>query len=295
MRTKIITSIYSDLYGTEFGGRPNRGGHYKYSLISLMKMTNADYVCYTSDREYDDLCNFFYIENTIDSNKLIIKKYDISNFILSDKINKLKNIEETKKSDRCVEIQYCKFLWALDESFIDNYDNIYWFDAGLSHTGLFPEKYMGDNGYFDKYFNCKIFDNELLDNLISFTNDKIFICSKENVANYWSGTVPSKYYDEYCMDRHIIGGFFGGKNIKMKEFCQLFLDYVNRLLDNEPTLYFEENIMSLMYYNHKDLFQVKEFDHWWHEDERISGLDIQEFLKTRKSFYKILEELKSNN
>jgi len=51
MSVKFITSIYSDLYGTEFGGRPNRGGHYRYSLLSLLKMTDADFLCYTSDRE----------------------------------------------------------------------------------------------------------------------------------------------------------------------------------------------------------------------------------------------------
>jgi hypothetical protein len=293
MKTKIVTSIYSDLYGTEFGGRPNRGGHYRYSLLSLMKMSDADYVCFTSEREYDDLCKFFYSENKIDPIKLTIKIYDISNFVLSDKINKLKNIEETKKSDRCVEIQYCKFLWSLNESFIGNYDNIFWFDAGLSHAGLFPEKHMKQDGYYNQNFNCLLFDNQLLTNLLSFTGDKIFICSKENQVNYWSGTVPAKYYNEHCQDRHIIGGFFGGNLSKMKDYCELFLEYVNKLLENEPKLYHEENIMSLIYYNHRDLFKVKEFDNWWHENERISGLDMQEFLKTRKSFYKILEELRA--
>jgi len=115
VKTKIVTSIYSDLHGTEFGGRPSRGGHYRHSLLSLMKMSDADFVCYTSDREFDDLVKFFYLENNVDKNKLILKKYDISNFSLSAKINKIKNIEETKHSDRCVEIQYCKFIWSIDE------------------------------------------------------------------------------------------------------------------------------------------------------------------------------------
>ena len=63
MKIKFITSIYSDLHGTEFGGRPNRGSHYRYSLLSLLKMTDADFLCYTSDREIDDLIKFFYEDN----------------------------------------------------------------------------------------------------------------------------------------------------------------------------------------------------------------------------------------
>ena len=55
MSVKFITSIYSDLHGTEFGGRPGRGGHYRFSLLSLLKMTDADFLCYTSDREINDL------------------------------------------------------------------------------------------------------------------------------------------------------------------------------------------------------------------------------------------------
>jgi hypothetical protein len=55
MRVKIMTSIYSDLYGSELGGRHGRKDHYRFSLLSLLKMSQADFVCYTSEREIDDL------------------------------------------------------------------------------------------------------------------------------------------------------------------------------------------------------------------------------------------------
>ena len=54
-KTKIITAIYSDLYGTEIGGRPGRNHHYRLSLMSLLKMTDADFLCYTSEREIESL------------------------------------------------------------------------------------------------------------------------------------------------------------------------------------------------------------------------------------------------
>jgi hypothetical protein len=69
MSVKFITSIYSDLYGTEYGGRIGRGGHYRYSLLSLLKMTDADFLCYTSDRELPSLITFFYETHGISPDK----------------------------------------------------------------------------------------------------------------------------------------------------------------------------------------------------------------------------------
>jgi hypothetical protein len=73
MKTKIITAIYDNLFGSDLGGRINRGGHYRYSLRSLLKMTDADFVCYTSEEEIEDLKHFFYVDNNVSSEKLILK------------------------------------------------------------------------------------------------------------------------------------------------------------------------------------------------------------------------------
>ena len=91
VKVKFITSIYSDLYGTEFGGRPNRGGHYRYSLLSLLKMTDADFLCYTSDRELPSLEEFFYNEHSISKDKLKFQVFDIANTKFKDLINQYKN------------------------------------------------------------------------------------------------------------------------------------------------------------------------------------------------------------
>jgi hypothetical protein len=291
MKTKIITAIYDNLFGSDLGGRINRGGHYRYSLRSLLKMTDADFVCYTSEEEIEDLKHFFYVDNNVSSEKLILKTFNLRSFEFTEKINKLKNIVETQKSDRCVEIQYAKFVWVNNE-ITGEYDNIFWFDAGLSHTGLIPPKYMDETkGYWEKYYESSLFNNIFLKNLINHCGDKIFVCAKENVMNYWSGTVPEQYYNQRDMSYHIIGGFFGGKGKKVSEYCELFKKYTNQLLDNEPILYHEEHVMCLIFYNHNEMFNPKYFDIWWHEGERISGIDMEEYTKTRKSFYKVIEEL----
>ena len=164
MSIKFITSIYSDLYGTEFGGRINRGSHYRFSLLSLLKMTDADFLCYTSDRELDSLVNFFYEEHQISPQKLEFRVFDISQTKLKDLINEYKNIDQTKKSDRCIEIQYSKFHWWWNED--KSYDYYYWIDAGLSHCGLIPLKYLTEDGLIRRYYESSLFNNEFLKNLI---------------------------------------------------------------------------------------------------------------------------------
>ena len=141
MRTKIITAIYNGLFGTDLGGRAGRNQPYKYSLKTLLQMTQADFVCYTSANEIKELEKFYYDDHKIDRDRIQFKVFDLRDFYLTDKINKLKNLEKTKKSDICFEIQYSKFIWLLDEC-DDEYDYMYWFDAGLSHNGLIVINYQ---------------------------------------------------------------------------------------------------------------------------------------------------------
>ena len=77
MRVKIMTSIYSDLYGSELGGRQGRKDHYRFSLLSLLKMSQADFICYTSDRELDDLKEFFYKNHNISEDRLKFVLFDL--------------------------------------------------------------------------------------------------------------------------------------------------------------------------------------------------------------------------
>jgi len=248
MKVKIVTAIFNGLYGTELGGRPGRNNHYRYSLKSLMKMTDADFVCYTSPDEIDDLSVFF--KTQIDNHQLTLKPYDLRNFKYSDRINKIKDVESTKTSDRCIEIQYSKFIWLSNEIEDLTHDYVFWFDGGLSHNGLIPNKYLNKvaDNFYEQHYDSILFNNKFLQNLINHCGEKIQIVAKNNVQHFWSQTVPQKYYSDYCMELHIIGGFFGGKIEKMRKFCVLFFSYLELLLDNEDRLYAEENIMTLTYY-----------------------------------------------
>jgi len=288
MKVKFITCIYSDLYGTEFGGRPGRHGHYRWSLLSLLKMTDADFTCYTSEREIDSLKSFFYEKHNIPTEKLEFKLFDINNTKHSEKLNLIKDVEGIKKGDRCLEIQYLKFEWFDFED--GSYDYYYWIDSGLSHVGLFPNRYLTSNELEQRYYECSLFNNEFLKKLISFTDDKFFMIGKDNDRNYWSGTVNPKWYTTYDRSIHIIGGLFGGKKEIWRKIVDLFDDYLSRIMEEDKQHPYEELIMSLMSVNHDELFNRKYFDTWWSEDSGMKGLP-ENYYEINKSFYKIFEEL----
>ena len=205
MKIKIMTSIYSDLYGSDMGGRPGRKDHYRFSLLSLLKMTQADFVCYTSERELESLIEFFYKQHQISQEKLKFVVFDLNNNEYSQYINEVKNIDSIRTSDRCYEIQYSKFSWFKNED--KSYDYYFWFDAGLSHTGLIPDKYLNAEGYRG-YYESTLFNQRFLDNLINYIGDKFLLVAKENSRNFWEGTVDPKFYTTYDNSVHVIGGFF---------------------------------------------------------------------------------------
>lgn len=287
MKVKFITCIYSDLYGTELGGRPSRGVHYQYSLLSLLKMTDADFVCYTSEKEIEKHKNFFYGEHKISEDKLKFVIFDLKKTKFQEIFEKYKNYEAAKLGDRCIEIQWSKFAWWWNED--KSYDYYFWIDAGLSHSGLIPPKYLVDSTHQQKkYYESNLFNNQFLKNLIQDTEGKFIILGKENERNYWSETVHKKWYTKYEKKIHIIGGLFGGHRDRWDKVVNLFEDYANRI-SVEEKVYHEENLMTLMYYNHPELFVRRHFDIWWAPDNCPSGTDPKLF-ETNKSFYKILEE-----
>ena len=282
MRVKIMTSIY----GSELGGRDGRKDHYRFSLLSLLKMSQADFICYTSDREINDLKEFFYVTHNVSEDRLKFILFDLKTNEYSELINSVKDIEGIKKSDRCYDIQYAKFSWFKNED--KSYDYYFWFDAGLSHTGLIPNKYLSGPGY-RFYYEASLFNDTFLTNLINYADDKFVMVAKENSRNYWEGTVDSKFYTTYDNSVHVIGGFFGGKKELWDKVVKQFDEYVRLVIPEQKKLFYEEHYMSLMYQNHKDWFKSLNFDIWWHEDNFKEG--TKEFFEKNKSFYKILEEL----
>lgn len=289
-KIKIITCIYDGLFGSDLGGRIGRGGHYRWSLLSILKITNADFICYTSQEEKESLSNFFFNQHSIPQSRLKIEAYNLYENHFKKLFDEYENLNETKTSDRCKPLQYMKFMWFNMED--KSYDNYFWFDAGLSYSGLIPNKYLDcDAGYYGQNFSSKLFSNKLLENLIINSADKFTIIGKENQRNYWSGTVNPKHFIDYNNTIHVIGGLFGGKKEIWEKIVPIFEETVVSVTMEDKRLYHEEDYMTLMFRNNEELFNMLHFDTWWHEDANIPGLDNNEHLKVNKPFYKILEEL----
>tara|TARA_R110000744_G_scaffold373600_1_gene485871 strand:+ start:542 stop:1429 length:888 start_codon:yes stop_codon:yes gene_type:complete len=286
---KFLTCIYTNLHGTEFGGQDsNRIHRYKYSLLSLLKMTEADFVCYTGEEEINDLEEFFYNEHNISHNQLKFEVFNLRDVKFASLIDKVKNVEEMKQSVRCHEVQYSKFHWWWNED--KTYDYYYWIDAGISCINLLPTKFLNQNHTdgMRNYYDTNLFNNTFLDNLVKITRDKFLLLGKENIEQFWSQTVPEKWYKNYNNSLHIIGGLFGGSVNMWDKVVPMFEDYVSKIISEDRVLYFEELFMSLMYVNDSSKFKVIEFDTWHHED---SGIHDKAFFETKKSFYEIITDL----
>jgi hypothetical protein len=282
MKTLVYTSIYTNLWGTEFGGRPSREYHYKSSLYNILNIKPSKVICFTSEEELPTLENYFYKEKKVDQKLLEFKVFNLRETKYFDKIRSKKNIEAMKQNDRCFEIQYNKFFWLDIIPNIDEYDRVFWIDAGLSHTGLFPEKYSYGVGH-DKYFLFNVFNEKFLNELIKQTEEKILIVGKDNTNEfYWSKSLPQQYYKNYDNSFHIIGGFFGGKTKKLFEYKNDFELLISEILEKENQNYMEELIMSCLYFNYPEKFNLWTFQDWYERPEHKD--------KNIKYFYSLFED-----
>jgi hypothetical protein len=271
MSTLIYTSIYSNLYGTEFGGRSSRNFHYKSSLYNILNLNADKYICFTSTDEIKELEEYFYNQKNVSKDKLQFIIFNLTETKYFNEIRKLKNLEEMKKTDRCFEIQYNKFFWFDLIPNKEMYNKIYWVDAGLSHSGLFPSNYSFGSGH-EQYYLFTLFNEKFLKKLNKITDTKIVLVGKNNQHQfYWSQTIPSIYYESFNNNYHIIGGFFGGKKENLIELKKDFEDLLLRLLSNEKVLYMEEQIMSCLNVNKSDKFEVLKFDDWYKRENHNDG------------------------
>ena len=267
MKELFITSIYSNLYGTDLGGRPGRSHHYKWSLLNILNLGPSKVVCFTSAEEIDELKTWFYEEHRVDPDLLEFRKFDLRKSRHYAKIQANKDIDHVKNGDRCHEIQYNKFYWAKLIKDRHDYDRIYWIDAGLSHGGLFPVEYqLGDR--WESHFSITMFRQKILKRWNELSKDKVLIMAKNNTSRYyWSQTLPDQFYKEYNNDKHIIGGMFGCTPKEYDKLAVTFNKYLLKVLNKSDELYHEEKIMCCMYADDMDRYTTLDFDDWYERPE----------------------------
>lgn len=288
--TAIVTCFYTNLYGTKYGGRSGREWHYLNSLLSLLKITNADFFIYCDPSQKDMLREHIALLNK--SNVKIIG-YSLENFYMRDLFARYKG--DAVGSQRCQEIQYLKTYWM---NKIKGYDYVFWIDVGISYSGLIPDKHLiFQNEEFPEYFNSDLFCDDLVIGMKRAAQDKFLMFAINNHHPVLYRFLIDGHYDKNIDDisHHTIGGILGGKKEIVYRFQNMFANLAEDVIIDTKEVYDEECIYNLLWYKNADMFNVQTFDMWWHEDNLHSiyndEIERVEEVKHLKSFYHTLEDL----
>lgn len=80
-------------------------------------------------------------------------------------------------------------------------------------------------------------------------------------------------------------------------WSELIFELKKKYVVTENRLWPEENIMTLMYFNNINFFNIKQFDVWTHTDNykslfgETSKETKNEYFQKNKSFHEVLEEM----
>ena len=164
MRTKIVTAFYTDIKDFPFYGHIDYSRHERYlhSLRTLNNM-NTKIVCYCNETQFDLLiqyCSEFKLNN------VEIKISNLTDFPFAERMKEIKNLTNNYKFYH--EVDWNKFF-LLEKEYDETYQYIYWIDVGLSHRGLFLEKYNpfadkidGLSRTYENYSFLGVFNNTMI-------------------------------------------------------------------------------------------------------------------------------------
>lgn len=291
MKTKIVTAFYTDIKDFPFYGHRDYSRHERYlhSLRTLNNM-NTEIVCYCNDTQLSLLENYC---NTFNLNNVIIK---VSNLNELPFVERMKEIKETTDDFKFYhEVDWNKF-YLLDKECDENYDYIYWIDVGLSHRGLFLEKY---NPYADKidglsrtyenYSFLGVFNQDMIEKMNMWVGDKLINFSNKLISHN-VGDINKVMVTKMVFDSLSVGGIIGGNVKHLKWFIETFYIDAQKILDNNMIIN-HELMMSYIYENNQDRFKKFQFETWYHDDYwKTTPYFDNESIKDRIHFVHFFEK-----
>lgn len=289
--TAIVTCFYTNLHGTNYGGRSHKYYQYLMSLASLLKMTNADFFVYCDPSQQEELKKF--VEHYVN---VKIIPFNLENFYMKELFSKHKNFEEARTSQRCQEIQYLKTYWMNETK---DYEWIFWFDIGISYSGLIPNKHMIHVGENLECYNSDLFHNDLLEGMKKFSDDKLLaFCINNNTPSFYRQCLL-EYYGCLYQDQifyHMVAGIFGGRKNTVYKFHEMFYNLAIQVINARKEVHDEECIYNILWHQTPEFFAAEKFETWWHEDNAAGHNPDNpkwvNYIKSLRSFYKILVDLK---
>jgi hypothetical protein len=262
---KYLTAIYNGLHNTKFGGRLNRDKHYLFSLKCLSKL-GADIICYTSNKDKTDIENFLVSRNITN---VELRVFELKDFVHHNKIQQIKEFNKDLYATdnvwehRCVELMWLKIFWLYQESLENPEDTFLWIDAGISHDGIFPKKCntVYNSDYEQTFQKDKIFTPKLTNKLCEMASDHIVAFYCNNRQHHY----PHAYYARPLLPGSMVAGLFGGKFKSISEVYNKSIAIIDNILANNMLLQ-EELILTLIYQDNPEIFNVVPFDTWYHDD-----------------------------
>lgn len=263
---------------------------YQYSLVQLSKL-GLPITLYISSN-VKEIINELINEYKITNINVIVK--DLIDFNCSSKTIPIKE-KHRDKFQFYVELGWSK-MEMLRDIMTEEEGYTYWIDCGLSHRGLWPNKYAKnpdkltgmshntENYWFDKVFNPNFFKNInkwVGDKLINIKNRQFF--HPQDQINRIFGNAGG-------VDGQTIGGILGGHNSKIKDFLNEFDNRADQCIKQEYLLN-HEGILTHMATSKPENYKSWLFTTWYHED--TGGMDwiTPEWLSTQRSFYHFLKEI----
>lgn len=289
MSVTFISCVYYDLYETEFNGRTSRELHYLYSLRNILN-TDTNLCLYTSEEHIPKVTKF--LEPSHNKNIKIIP-LDLRSTKLYERLKPVKSTNLLEPM-RCYEIMYSKTDWlnevVTNNPFNSNY--FYWIDAGLSHHGLFPQRFRRNNTgdpQYDQWYNYNLFNSSLVEHVLRPDLNKLFAICLEQHTLIQNRYITELFETPRQLPLHFIGGLFGGSPASIKWFYDTFNKRLNKALEIGllPT---EEQIYTSILHDNLSKFDYRTFNTWYYPDPKNPIFDnFMPYLQghTPKPFFEI--------
>lgn len=266
IKTKLITAFYTDKKGFPFFCHEylSREQRYLHSLRVLNNIGN-EIVCYCNETQLNFLKHY---KEKFSLDNVSLKVSNITDFKYTDRMREIK--ESTDSFKFYHEIDWNK-IYLLDKEFDESYDYIYWIDVGLSHHGLFPNKYnpnyklsTGMSNDFNTYSFTNIFNQKFVSKLNNFVGVKLI--NLQNKLKFHNTDDLNRILNGNFIYRGLsVGGILGGHISNLRWFIDLFYELGEKTLNSNFILN-HEAIISFMYEMNKDNFETFFFQTWYHED-----------------------------
>lgn len=261
----LVTCMYNGLWGTSYGGRLNRDGMYRDSLLTIAK-AGVPIICFVPA---DDVAG--YATQFADCRpQIAFEPLELHEVPHHAEVQRIKAEHAERYADlpwqeRCVEIMWGKFF-MLERALqlAPRAAHVYWIDAGLANANIISTKYITESDLAASRLSevAAAFPPKLFARIREVAGDRLLVLKMPN--GHHPG-IPAKYNARpYERSDSLVAGLFGGPRQRVAELCALFREKAEAILHDQE-LYFEESILTGIYADHAELFWTFTFDTWFHE------------------------------